>query len=163
MDFEKQPLTNIHPRPEWQLGFGAMRRIEIVQYARQYRHKIGWKDEFEVLSKDALVKMMDGYMAQGTIPHPYQPAEHPAVVEARNATAQVAILTKQVQELLAKVNAPSDKTDNDRKDGEWTPNNEKSPDEMGWTELQKHAKAIGLAIHGKKRPEIIEALKAMEP
>ena len=156
MDFEKQPLTKIHPRPEWQLGFNAMRRTEIVSYARQYRHKIAWKDEFETLQKDALVKMMDGYYAQGLIPHPYQPEEHPAVIEARQATEKVAVLTKQVEELLARVNATSDQPKE-------LPSIEPSgsTDEMSWPQLKKYAKSKGLEVHGKKRPEILEALKGV--
>ena len=151
--------VKFHSRPEWQLGFSGMRRIEIVQYARQYRHKIGWKDEFETLPKDTLVKMMDGYMAQGHIPHPYQAIEHPAVIEARQATEKVAALTKQVEELLARANASSDQPKNQKSD--LIPelkSPEQSPEQLSWPQLKKYAKSKGLETHGKKRPEILEAL-----
>lgn len=55
-------------RPELQLGFKAMRRVEILRYIRQ--HGVDMPTIREDIAKDDLIKMADTYVTVGKLPDP---------------------------------------------------------------------------------------------
>ncbi len=176
VNFENQVLVRPHPRPELQLGFTAMRRREIISYAKKYGVDVN-----ENTPKEGLVNLMDAYVSQGKVPHPYQPDEHPLLQKAKDMEkenqelrdrlervegmlADIAVkdanLMKAMNSSGIPIHSGSGTVDPMTElRGNLKPVVVVDVQDMSWTQLLKYAKSRGVRAHGLKRDELLEALK----
>lgn len=138
---------NLLPRPELQVGYKGMRKVEILRQCEKYRHIVGEVDGR--LPKDSIAAIMDGYVSQGKIPHPYQAPKSALEIVREQLAAKDAELEEFKNEMREFMRANA------------KPVETAGPDES-WQDLKARAKEAGINTHGMKRPEIEEALSGQD-
>lgn len=153
------------PPAERSLGYAGLRRREILAHCIKYQHVIGPVDH--AASKENLVAVMDGYVSQGKIPHPYQPPVTDMQAQAKELAEtkdQLASLQAQINALMqGNIEMTAEPAELPAEEAEMIEHVGDAPtyDDLSWAELKKEARKAGLNTYGKKRPEVEAMMSAL--
>lgn len=147
-------------RPEFDLGFGALRLSEMKKLAAKYGLELTDDILDPARKKDSAAAMMEAWWHQGRFPKPTKKTLAQQVAEEMTPEMLESLLEAK-RGITGTAQLGPDAGEKGKKDS-WVPNLEKPFAEWEFRALKSYASAQGINTHGMKHGEILDAVTALK-